>query len=464
MRQAVLSGGVTWDASGQSNLAGNAGKVTLDFAGKHLLQKVTASDGVKLVQRPAQASAQAHAVEISAATVDFLVNNGRTLQQAITSGPAQVAVLPAGDAQRTVATAGHFEAAFDRQNRLNQVVGMPDAKVVASDPGQPDKTSTSQRLEVAFSPNGGIASLVQVGDFHFEEGQRTTATTAGGRSAWAEQARYTPSDQILLLTGAPRIVEGGMTTTAQRVQFNRRTGDASADGDVKTTYSELKPQAGGALLATSDPIHVTAKVMNARQTGGTAVYSGGARLWQGSSIVQAPTLEFDRGRRTLLARGGPGEHVSTVFVQQDKHGKLTPVNLEAASLSYSDMQRTAHFEGGVVAKTGDMTLTADKVDVMLQAKGQTAVPPTTSTPSQVERIVADGHVNVQEPNRKAVGDQLVYTANDGRFQLTGGPPSIFDAERGKITGDSLTFFSHDDRVLVESKGTSPTVTQTRVAK
>jgi len=48
--------------------------------------------------------------------------------------------------------------------------------------------------------------------------------------------------------------------------------------------------------------------------------------------------------------------------------------------------------------------------------------------------------------------------------LTGGPPSIFDAEHGKITGDSLTFYKRDDRVLVEGKEASPTVTTTRVAR
>ena len=44
---------------------------------------------------------------------------------------------------------------------------------------------------------------------------------------------------------------------------------------------------------------------------------------------------------------------------------------------------------------------------------------------------------------------MVYTASDDKFVLTGGPPSIFDAERGKITGVSLTLFRHDDRVFVE---------------
>ncbi|MGZ3356867.1 MAG: hypothetical protein ACXVBO_18700, partial [Isosphaeraceae bacterium] len=99
-----------------------------------------------------------------------------------------------------------------------------------------------------------------------------------------------------------------------------------------------------------------------------------------------------------------------------------------------------------------------------QARGQTGASAGQAGPSQLERIVAEGHVVIQEPNRRATGDRLLYTASEGKFVMTGGPPSIFDAERGKITGGSLTFFNRDDRVLVESSNSSPTVTQTRVAK
>jgi lipopolysaccharide export system protein LptA len=69
-----------------------------------------------------------------------------------------------------------------------------------------------------------------------------------------------------------------------------------------------------------------------------------------------------------------------------------------------------------------------------------------------------------QPTRRGTGDNLVYTAADDKFVLTGGPPSIFDAERGRTTGVSLTFFRGDDRVLVEGNDTSPTVTHTRVAR
>jgi lipopolysaccharide export system protein LptA len=79
-------------------------------------------------------------------------------------------------------------------------------------------------------------------------------------------------------------------------------------------------------------------------------------------------------------------------------------------------------------------------------------------------MVAVGRVIVTEPNRRAVGDRVVYTADGGKYYLTGKSPSIFDAEHGTVWGDSLTFYSHDDRVLVESKASSPTITRARTTK
>ena len=70
----------------------------------------------------------------------------------------------------------------------------------------------------------------------------------------------------------------------------------------------------------------------------------------------------------------------------------------------------------------------------------------------------------QRNGRRGVGDRLVYTADDARYLLTGKTPSIFDAEHGTVWGDSLTFYSHDDRVLVESNHSSPTITRARTTK
>jgi lipopolysaccharide export system protein LptA len=258
------------------------------------------------------------------------------------------------------------------------------------------------------------------------------------------------------------VTDGGLAITANSVRINRRTGDAFADGDVKTTYSELKQDPNGALLATSDPIHATARSMNAQRNSGVARYTGGARLWQGANIVEAPAIEFNRQQRSIVAQGAAEKPVQSVFVQVDKTGKSTPVVVTAAKLAYVDSERRAHFTGGVVAKGAEVTVSADSMDVILNAagSGKTSV----NAPSQLNQIVAQNHVAIQETGRRATGEKLVYTAADAKFVLTGGPPMVADATHGTIRGDSLTFYSHDDRIVVESKQSSRTVTHTRVTR
>jgi lipopolysaccharide export system protein LptA len=255
-----------------------------------------------------------------------------------------------------------------------------------------------------------------------------------------------------------------MTTTADIMRMNRGTGDAIAEGNVKSTYSELKAQPDGGMLATADPIHVTSRSMTAHRSAGVAVYSGNAVLWQNANVVQAPTLEFDREQRSLAARGTASQPVSTVLVQVDKNGKATPVTIASAHLTYKDAERKIFLDGGVTVKGGDAAMTAQTMSVFLASRNPSQSSSERGTPGRVERIVAQDHVVITQPTRHATGDQLVYTASDEKFVLTGGPPSIFDAERGKITGDSLTFYKRDDRVLVEGRETSPTVTRTQVAR
>jgi lipopolysaccharide export system protein LptA len=278
---------------------------------------------------------------------------------------------------------------------------------------------------------------------------------------------------MLVLTGFPRIIDGGMTTTARTMRLNRATGDGLAQGDVKSTYSDLKAQPNGALLASSAPIHVSAQAMTAHSTPAVAVYTGDARLWQDANVIEAPLIEFDRNRRSVVARGSATQPVSTVLVQTEKSGKVTPVKITSARFSYTDAERTAHFEGEVQAKSSDLTITAREMDVFLQAREQQTGDHATANQSlagasagigKIDHLIAREQVVITQPTRRATGELLVYTAADDKFVLSGGTPSIFDAERGKITGVSLTLFRHDDRVLVEGDNTSPTVTQTRVAR
>jgi lipopolysaccharide export system protein LptA len=447
-RRGVLSGGVTFASKGDSPAEGRAGKILLTFGTGNRLAKARAQDSVQLKQGPAGKSQELHA-----AALDLSVKDGRRLEKAVTSGgPAEIVREQAPG--KTTISAGHFETVFNDQNRPVSLYGTPDAKIVDTVPGKPDRILTSRELTAKFNDKGEIISADQTGDFHYQEGTQTAS---------AERARYAAAEETILLSGSPRVVDAtqGVTLTADSIQLNRKTRNAFAQDNVKTTYSKMSAQPGGAMLGSADPIHVTGSTATLNSATGVARYAK-ARLWQGPNIVEAPTINFDRAKRSLQAQGGQGGRVASVFVQKDKNGKLTPVNVTSDRLSYVDAERRAVFSGNVVVRAQDATITSASVQIiLLPKKGQTE----NQSASQLERIEAQGDIKIEQGSRKATGNKLVYTAAEEKMVLTGTPgklPSIFDAERGQISGDSLTFFTHDGRVLVGSGETSKTEIPNRI--
>ncbi len=504
LHTATLTGKVHVERLGAQPMQGDAGRAILDFSGQDQLKKIHAADGVRLAQHAASVSSTTRNgspqnFAIVAPIIDFFVADGSRLDRAVTSGAAQIVISPAPEAasssapstaQRTVVTAGRFEAKFAEipaakqggkgPSRLASIHGAPDAKIVNSAPGVPDRVSTSESLDATFLPEGGISSILQQGSVAYTDNLAPEKRTL----AWSEKALYTPVDSTLVLSGNPRVAGKGMATTATVIRINRATSDALADGDVKSSYSELKEQPDGALLASSSPIHVIANKMTTHGSGVLALYEGNARLWQDANVITAPSIEFDRDRRSLVAQGTAAQPVSTDLVQAARKSSLRKnaakdengtkkrgerdaaevVAITSSRLTYTDSERRAHYEGGVTARGSDFCATAKTADAYLLPRSQTASRQQLAAPSRLDHMVAEDNVVIQQPGRKAEGQKLIYTASDDKFVLTGGAPSIFDAERGKITGVSLTFFRSDDRVLVEGEANTPVVTQTRVAK
>jgi len=459
LRTAVFTGDVRMESGGPQPAEASATSLTLAFGPRNSLDKAHAEDHVRILQHQNPSAATAQDLEVNASVLDVSFAGGNRIKNAEADGGPTIEIRPGQSArsrgQQTTVKAARFDARFDPSGQLTSVHGEPGASIVNSSPGQPDRVSTSASVDAALHPGSGIESIVQQGSVAYSDGQR---------KAWGDLARYTPGDQILVLTGWPRVTDANLTTTARTMRLNRATGDAFAEGDVKSTYSDLTPQPNGALLASSSPIHVSAKSMTVHGTSAIALYSGNARLWQDANAIDAPAIEFDRSQRSMIASGSPGQSVSTVLEQPDKNGKSVAVSITSSRLSYKDDERRAHFEGGVLAKSADLSVKGDQVDAWLKPRGTSSGAQPSHSAGKLDKIVASGRVVVTQPNRRATGDQLVYTTDDDKFVLTGGSPSIFDAEHGKITGVSLTLFGHGDRVLVEGSNSAPTITETRVAR
>ena len=285
--------------------------------------------------------------------------------------------------------------------------------------------------------------------------------------AEGDDVAYEVDTQKTTMTGQVKVSDPESALFAERVTFDQNTGDATADGTVRVSYLQQG--------STGEPVHVLAsRAAGHKATGITQFFAGpngDARMWQGGSQVEAPVLDFDRNKKTLLAHGAAGSQaavVKTVLVDtsepkakpaaaktatSQKQQGNAPVRLVSREMLYTDSTRQVLFKGQVQANDQDGVLHAQEATVYLAPKDAAATDQGTpiSLGGHVDRIVATGAVEIEQPGRKATGDRLVYTANDRTFVLTGTkavPPKMVDETQGNVTGAQLRFRSGDDSVEV----------------
>jgi lipopolysaccharide export system protein LptA len=310
----------------------------------------------------------------------------------------------------------------------------------------------------------------------------------------ADRAVYDGDQNRVTLSGGVQLTDAGSDLWAKQVVLDRSTSNVQAVGGVKVDYDSSK--AGTARAA--GPTHILAERAEFEHSTEIATFFGKpARLWQDGSQVQAPEIEVSRVQQRLIARSGastgwtsatqaalvhtilmsggnagntarPGSDVrkepaakcgsgtSTGGKAGTPTGTAQVARIASGGLIYSGILRQADFTGGVRVDTVDATMRANQATAYLeqtgasdQGAGKTARgggPATPSLAGNLDRVVADGHIDVERPGLQATGERLVYTASDRVFLLTGdknNPPKATDAQ-GTTTGAALRFNSCDD--------------------
>jgi len=223
---------------------------------------------------------------------------------------------------------------------------------------------------------------------------------------------------------------------------------------------------------TADRAHLTHATQLAEFLGSDA---HPARLWQGASQVQAARLLFDQKLRSLTARPASGGGlVHAVFADASDSagaskstgprggGAGQVVRVASPAMDYSDLDHEATFSGGVHIDGTSGQASSQRGAVFLnpaqanpsqpgaaQAQASTAQP--NPFGGSVRRIVLTGDVRIEQPGRTGSGEQLVYTAADSSYILTGTPskpPHMVDAQQGSVTGATLLFHSGDKSIVV----------------
>ena len=199
--------------------------------------------------------------------------------------------------------------------------------------------------------------------------------------------------------------------------------------------------------------------------------------------MEADSIELLQTARMMNAVG----NVRAVFPQAPSNNnsvssaRATPPkpaaiwHTQCAKMTYWDQENRARLEQNVVVQSADEKINSNALDLYFTrgnaGKGSGGAQGTApdgaagvTGAQQIGRAVATGAVSVQQGGRRATAERGEYTATDGKFEMSGGTPTIFDATEGATTGRQLTFFLADATIIVDSENGSRTLTKHRVEK
>ena len=135
-------------------------------------------------------------------------------------------------------------------------------------------------------------------------------------------------------------------------------------------------------------------------------------------------------------------------------------------LLYSNADGKAQFNGSVQIESGGETVHARSATAFLEPAptSSSAKPPPpaasaspVSLDGRIDRVVATGDVVLDQPGRRATGNQLIYTAQDGSVLLTGAPaavPRVVDTDHG-TTVSAYAFRFHLGDESIEALSSLP---------
>ena len=399
---------------------------------------------------------------------------GTRLVSADTPGPGRIewneAASANAKAAQTVVQANQLGLKFDVAGKASRLDAKGNVQTERNVVGAETQTATAKNGFVELQPQGGWSRMELSEDVHLNEGQR---------AARADHAAFERADQSAVLTGHATARDATSLTSAKKLTFWQTTGEMRGEGGVHS--SDLSARGGTVHLA---PVasNISADQVTGNSKTGRALYTGHARLWQGDSVLEADSIELLKNERMMNAAG----NVRSVFPQApgNSNGGSTGVgtatkppvlwHAQSAKMTYWDQENRARLDRDVVVQSPD-----DKINCALLDLYFTQAPNSGATAAagaiagstgmtvgakQISRAVASGGVTVQQGDRRATSEHGEYTAADGKFVMTGGNPTIFDATEGTTTGRQLTFFLADATIIVDSENGSRTLTKHRVEK
>jgi lipopolysaccharide export system protein LptA len=351
-----------------------------------------------------------------------------------------------------------------RSNAVSTRTVKPKQKDAKEPP--PPELTWSKDLLATFQPTSSqLDKLEQSNDFRYE---------AGERKAKAERAVLDQPHNRIDLIGKARVWDNTGSADADKILLDQKSGDFTAEGNVSSTHlpdkskdkgpgqDSSKKDSSGGMLAEDEPLHARAKKMQSTDNNLQIRYEGNAVLWQGANRLEADVVEIDRDNGLLKAHG---HVISQLLDKAQDEGKSKqndpkkpatnqPVRVftivRAPELSYDDDKRVAEYKDGAILERSNMQVKAKVIRAFLRND---------SNDSSLDHAFSDGQVQIHStaPGRVRDGtsEHAEYYVDDEKVILSEGRPKFVDSLRGTTQGEKLTWFSKDDRLLVNGVEAQP---------
>ncbi len=414
---------------------------------------------------------------------------GAEAERLLTHAPGSLTFLPANATQRErklyadrmIAHYGaenvleRFEATKARTESQPSAAAIAEARKRKSPAPSPLSTK-SETLEARFDVKSGeMQWMKQAGSFEFRE---------GARRGKANSAMLHQAEKYNLLDGNAQLWDASGSLQADRIRTAEPSGDLLAEGHVVSTR---KPEAkqgeaakpnGFGLPGGKETLQATAARMATRNGNRWIRYQGDAKLWQGANRLHADAAVIDREAKTIEGEGNvfsqieerkqsapgtkaaEGAKASAPRPSPPKPagaGAKTYTLIHAAKMRYRDSDKIAHYEGKVRMRRALLSVDSERMRMVLKE--------TPSGETELEKAFADGNARIliEEPGniRRGGGEHAEYYPADEKMVLYGGEPFFDDQKEGATRGRRLTYFSNEDRLIVESGDAVPAVSVIR---
>jgi lipopolysaccharide export system protein LptA len=340
-----------------------------------------------------------------------------------------------------------FEA-WNVQTRTDKPLSAAHPKAApGAKPGTPPAPAYtwSDTLLAKFTPKTNqIATIQQTGHFRYQEGVR---------KASADRAFLEQTINRMTLTGHAQVADDSGSAMADEIVMNQANGDMDASGHVVSTHNpDPNQKPGTSMLDATKTMQAGADQMQTRDDNTRVRYEGHAVLWQGANRISADVIDIDRDAETLEATGNVVSQLVDNKQSNDAAQAAQPpvfTIVRAPHLSYSDDTKIALYTGGVWMQRDKMTVTSKQLQAFLNPNGGE-----NSDQSSLDHALADGEVKVTDvvgPGRTRTGtsDHCAYYTKENKVVLNGTIAQVVDSYKGVTKGSKLTYYSDDDRLLVD---------------